>query len=114
MMLEVLDNQKYAAYVYLKELFAIALTQIISTSVAESGFSVAGAVKNEHTNALADPTLDDILALRFNGPPEMSVCIHMHVCVCVLCFQPACRWRACVFCAILNSLPFFYLSPVAS
>jgi hypothetical protein len=74
MMFEVLSNHSYDAYVNLKELFAIALTMILSTSISESGFSLVNAIKTEHSNALADDTLDAILNFRFSGPPEMPVC----------------------------------------
>jgi hypothetical protein len=77
MMLEVLSDEKYHAYLTIRELFAIALSLVLSTSIAESGYSVLNAVKNEHTNALADDTLDDILNIRFNGPLEMPVCVVM-------------------------------------
>jgi hypothetical protein len=82
MMHEVLKGgDAYETYPHIRELFAVALILVFSTSIGETGYSVLNAVKNPTTNALADPTVDDILNIIFNGPLEMPVCFI----VCVLC-----------------------------
>jgi hypothetical protein len=73
-MLEMLSGHaKYSAYSIIRELFAVALSQTLSTAVAESGHSTINSVKDYKTNALGDPALDGDLNLLFNGPPEIPV-----------------------------------------
>jgi hypothetical protein len=76
MMLEVLSKkQKYDAYVIMSELFAIALSITVSTSIVESGYSVINAIKNYKSDGLGDVALDDELNILFNGPLEMDICM---------------------------------------
>jgi hypothetical protein len=86
MMTEVLSGHpKYSAYVVLKELFAIAHSLTFCTSIAESGYSVINALKNYNSNAMGDPTLDYMLNILFNGPPELPVFLFCFVLF--LCFE---------------------------
>jgi hypothetical protein len=82
-------NEEFNGYRWLKELCAIALTIPFSTAIVETAFSIMKAVKNYRTNALLDDTLDDIMQVVMNGPPEMPVC----VCECTL--VPACVRTRC-------------------
>jgi hypothetical protein len=70
-------GDKYAAYATMREIFAIALSQTLSTALAETGFSGINASKRPQTNGLIDPTLHDINNIKFNGPLEMPVYIFL-------------------------------------
>jgi hypothetical protein len=80
MMHEVLKGgDAYETYPDIRELFAIALIQVFSNSIVESGYSVLNSLKNPTTNALADPTLDDPLNIIITDSLRclfafMSVC----------------------------------------
>jgi hypothetical protein len=78
-------NAKYEAYVYVREIFAIALSITISTCIVESGYSVINAIKDKKKNALGDDSLEDLLNILFNGPPEMPVYFYLCVVFFVLC-----------------------------
>jgi hypothetical protein len=66
-------NEEFNGYRCLKELCAVALSIPFFTAIVESCFSIMNALKNYRTNALGDDTLDDVLQIVMNGPPEMSV-----------------------------------------
>jgi hypothetical protein len=99
MMLEMLSGHpSYSAYSTMRELFAVALTQTVATAIVESGYSTINAVKDYKTNGLNDETLDDILNLLFNGPPEMPVCVDCVFVIIVCSFFLFLVLYFCYFC----------------
>lgn len=77
-LMEVLTQEKkYAPYPILRDLCCIGLTLNFSNCVVEDSYSTMKLVKNYLTNALKDRTVDDILQIKLNGPPEMPVCVSL-------------------------------------
>jgi hypothetical protein len=75
------QENKYANdYPILRDLSAVGWTVSVSNAVVEDSFSTMGLVKDPHTNQFDDESVDDILQVKLNGPPEMPVC--PSVCVC--------------------------------
>ncbi|GHU25164.1 hypothetical protein FACS189472_18290 [Alphaproteobacteria bacterium] len=68
-----LRENRYDSLDILHDLCAIVLSLPFSTAIVENTFSMMRVIKNYRTNGLSDRTLDDIMQICMNGPPEMSI-----------------------------------------
>jgi hypothetical protein len=68
------EGERVRDYPMLRDICAAGLTMSVSNAVVEDAYSTMGLVKDPQSNGLDDESVDDILQVTLNGPPELPVC----------------------------------------